>query len=321
MKLKCIRWTSGLTLTALLTFAGCDETADNADDGVDIPEDASGGDSDVYVGSSSLECNEASEEESTLALEAEDLGISVAVDGNTITVNDPDARLNCCLDAWMEATLAGNTITVVETEDLGGESCFCTCGRDLSVEIPDLEAGTYDIAVYRLEAVEENLLHETTATVGTAQSALSASYEVGACVEAGEGLLKADDGVTIDLDPETDPASSTDEDTSSDIYLRIDGGTVVVVHEASPLNCCAEVEVEVTMEGNTVTVTEYEISAEEGLCLCTCNRTIETTLEGLGEGDYDINHSSVSAAGVSSFITLLSVHCGETVSGDFLCSK
>ncbi len=54
--------------------------------------------------------------------------IEVLVSGDVVTIVDHYAEFNCCLDAWMEVSIAGNEITVVEKEDPDKSgACYCMC--------------------------------------------------------------------------------------------------------------------------------------------------------------------------------------------------
>jgi hypothetical protein len=323
MNFEKIGWKSGLTVAVLLTFSGCDaSTINDIVDGIDIPGVSSDADPETYVGPSSVECNENDGDFFAVGQESE--SISVSVDESTVTIRDLNAELNCCLEGWMEATVDGNTITAVEIEDhSAGEGCFCTCGRELFVQVPELEDGTYEVVLYRFDTSEENLLTVLDVTVAASASPIVTSFEVGACGETdgATDMRQAYDESIEDEAIEIGFETNTDDETQPSIYLRTGGSGVVVIHEAAPINCCAEFDVEVAIDGSTISVTEFEVASPDGLCRCMCNSTVETTIDGLGAGDYEIHHISVSAAGATSFVTVLPVHCAETTSDGVVCTE
>jgi hypothetical protein len=76
--------------------------------------------------------------------------IEVLVSGDAMTIVDHYAEFNCCLDAWMEVSIAGNQITVVEKEDPDKSgACYCMCPFELSIEVSNLADGTYLVKVFR----------------------------------------------------------------------------------------------------------------------------------------------------------------------------
>jgi len=93
--------------------------------------------------------------------------VSVVVDGDGIRVVDRAAEFNCCLDAWMEVTIRGRQIIVVEVEDPDDRmACDCVCLYELSVEIDNLQRGAYDVSVYSRQVSPATLIHAETVNVG-----------------------------------------------------------------------------------------------------------------------------------------------------------
>ncbi|MBW1809648.1 MAG: hypothetical protein JRJ19_01455 [Deltaproteobacteria bacterium] len=76
--------------------------------------------------------------------------IEILVDGDAVSIIDHYAEFNCCLDAWMEVSIEGNQITVVEKEDPDKSgACYCICPFELSIEVSNLADGTYLVEVFR----------------------------------------------------------------------------------------------------------------------------------------------------------------------------
>jgi len=76
----------------------------------------------------------------------------VLVDDNTVTVLHNDAEYNCCFYQMLyDITIEGNQLDVVETEDIGGGGCYCTCPFDLSVAVDNLPEGQWTLVFHWLD--------------------------------------------------------------------------------------------------------------------------------------------------------------------------
>lgn len=93
--------------------------------------------------------------------------IEIFVLGNTIEVVDHNTTFNCCLKAWMEVSLEGGEIVIVEKEEEDqSNACDCVCPRELSIGISNLGNGQYKVKVYKWAVSEEALLYQETVEVG-----------------------------------------------------------------------------------------------------------------------------------------------------------
>ena len=295
-----------------LSQTGCDESAiqDFIDETVDVPGASDAGNT-VYVGDANGACSD----DADRGVFDEGDSVTASVVSHTVRVTDTNAVLNCCLEGWMEATVDGNTIVVREIEeDNPDEMCRCVCGRPLSVEIPELAEGTYAIMVYRAETLLAELSVAVGASVDTEAAADTeeetevptvSEIVVGECL----GNRSADDAAA-----DENAGASSETEAGWSTYLVTQGDTVVVIDEAVPLNCCAEVDVQVLFDTAAITVVESEIVGEEGLCRCTCPRDISTTIDGLSVGEYAVDVVRVAYDGVETRVASLPFRCVDTPS-------
>ncbi len=320
-------------MVALLALAGCDHETlksiiDDTTQHLPKDSDTEAPSPGVYMGEENS-CDERMNREATFALD-EAAPITASVDGDVLTVTDVDAVMNCCLTGWMEATVEGSAITIIEVEEPNPEgACFCICGRELSIEIPDLEDGTYEVEVYRFEITEENFLSTFSVSVGESDEPESAgdsdvetaaptvtNIEISACGEtdaAAETLARdiPDEMTEERPDVDTDMSDATDDERPI-IYLIPRGDTVLVIDEAMPVNCCADIEVSVTFDEYTITVVEEELASPEDLCRCMCHRAIETEIEGLAVGEYQVNVIHETYDGAKTLAAKLPLHCVDS---------
>ena len=328
-----IRWLWWLS-ALVMWCASCD--SDGPKDLVDdqnIPaEESDPGVSEplVLVGEANLACDtRAGDAPAVSAGEAD--GVKAEADGHTLKVTDSDASLNCCLGGWMEATVDGRTIDVVEVEDPDRSgACRCVCSRELSIDIPELDAGVYEVTVYRSEVddagylaafrveVDDDGVSDIEAITDDASPLPRlADIEIGECGESEAALPRTreaiEDGIVEerpDNEPDVEaPAPTPDAPT---IYLVARGDTAAVIDEAMPVNCCADVEVELSVAGHLITVVENEVPSDTGLCRCMCQRSVEVMIEGLGVGAYAVNVVRAFADGTESVVANLPIDCVES---------
>jgi hypothetical protein len=77
--------------------------------------------------------------------------------GGVLTLQHINAAFNCCPIIAADVSIAGNVITVTETEGLEHGGCSCLCLFDLDFEIENLVAGEYTIKVIELYLSEGDL--------------------------------------------------------------------------------------------------------------------------------------------------------------------
>ncbi len=93
--------------------------------------------------------------------------VEIQAQGDSITIVDHYAEFNCCLDVWMEVSLDGQNIVVVEVEDPDDSmACDCMCPYELSIEVSNLTEGTYNVSVYRGAVDPQTLIHEESVCLG-----------------------------------------------------------------------------------------------------------------------------------------------------------
>ena len=82
-----------------------------------------------------------------LAEDGNDQRLTVTVEGGKVSFTHERAVFNCCIDSVaLELQQEGTGITVTETEHCSNP-CLCTCPRDVTGEIVDLQPGTYTLSV------------------------------------------------------------------------------------------------------------------------------------------------------------------------------
>ncbi len=93
--------------------------------------------------------------------------VEIKAAGDTIMIVDHYAEFNCCLAVWMEVTLDGNDIVVVEVEDPDdSQACDCICPYELSIGSSNLAEGNYHVKVYQGGVDPRALIHEETVCLG-----------------------------------------------------------------------------------------------------------------------------------------------------------
>jgi|GEM_PF-987337 len=79
--------------------------------------------------------------------------------------------------------------------------------------------------------------------------------------------------------------SSTASSSATCVMYQYDGvGSLTLTHQDAVLNCCPVPTLTVSIEGNTITITEID----DGLCDCYCLFDIEYRIENLPPGEYRI---------------------------------
>ncbi len=93
--------------------------------------------------------------------------VEIRVEGHSVQIIDHNAEFNCCLDAWMQASIRDNRIVVVEVEDPDDENaCDCTCSYELSIGISNLADSEYMVEVYRGTEDPQALIHQESVCLG-----------------------------------------------------------------------------------------------------------------------------------------------------------
>jgi parallel beta-helix repeat protein len=88
-------------------------------------------------------------------------------------------------------------------------------------------------------------------------------------------------------------------------------GTLLLKHVNATFNCCPEIETQVTITENTITIQEIEI---EGLCDCNCTYDLDFQISSLPAGEYTIN---VIEPYVTSPPLLFTVNLVTTPTGEY----
>ncbi len=183
--------------------------------------------------------------------------ISAKVSGGNVTILHDDARYNCASKLKLDATVAGNVITVTETIANPGELARCMCNYDLQLELKGLAAGTYTVQVIDAEGKDAGA---TSFSLGGAAPTVESQQS--ACKGSPEGTYSA---AGLKAVPES--------------------GGLRVSHEDAIYNCASKVELVAAVAGNQITITE-KITNPGELALCTCTYDLSVLVKGLAAGAY-----------------------------------
>lgn len=107
------------------------------------------------------------------------------------------------------------------------------------------------------------------------------------------GCLSRDD--PLDAADETDEAAD-DYPFCGDqeVELTVDGDTLHVLHTNAVYNCCPDdIEVTMSIDGTTITLSEREITTVP--CDCLCCFDVEATVADLPAGQYTVEHCGAEA--------------------------
>ncbi|MHC4343239.1 MAG: right-handed parallel beta-helix repeat-containing protein [Planctomycetota bacterium] len=187
---------------------------------------------------------------------------SVWVEGRYIHFEDM-MYANCCPDELrLENQIIGNQITLYE---IGYDGlCDCMCWFPITATLGPFPDGTYTVEVI------DNLgqsLGVVEVTVG-APPEPGISYQIEDCnMEAG--------------------ASSLAEQSESTRFTVTVEGQYIHFEDIMVANCCAdELELEMTVEGNVITI--HEIEHTTIFCLCICDFPVTATLGPFESGAYTV---------------------------------
>jgi hypothetical protein len=113
-----------------------------------------------------------------------------------------------------------------------------------------------------------------------------------------------DDVQVVDTDfGECKNTDKADDEHPEGIDLAYAEGLLTVTHVNGVFNCCVErIDVEATLEGTTLDVTETEYAPEP--CNCVCPFDVATQVSGLAPGTYTVNIWSFEVLRISGEITI-----------------
>jgi hypothetical protein len=205
---------------------------------------------------------------------------------NILLLQHINAGFNCCTDPAADITFEDNVITITESES--GDYCYCLCLVDLELKITNLPPGEYTIKVVEMYLEEGDELLEF--TVDLADSA-SGSF----CVQRDHypwGYTEQPLGRMVDYSGcggfESDRADIEVSDDQNCMEYHYDGGSLLKLrHLNGRFNCCPEeLLVNISVDGDLITVTESEW-LDDG-CYCLCLYDLDYEIENLPAGSYAI---------------------------------
>ncbi len=196
----------------------------------------------------------------------------------TLSLTHLDAVFNCCID-YLTAVISivGNTITITEDEVLSAP-CDCVCPYDLQMQVENLPPGEYRIVVEGpYGAGGSGVQFDFTLDLS---QAVSGEY----CGEGAPALEYIGNTGCLSSNAATAVESSGQ---TCVLYEYDEFGTFSIYHGMAAFNCCpSELGATFSIEGNTITITEYE-DLDQGGCLCLCLFDLEYAITNLAPGEYN----------------------------------
>jgi hypothetical protein len=209
------------------------------------------------------DCNMEGGENQQSAADSNDTRFSVWVEGSYIHFEDL-ITANCCLDEIeLQMTVEDGLITIYEIEHLT-TPCFCLCDYPTTATLGPFEDGNYLVEVIDVNGT----------SLGFVEVTIGQSSEPGIVYQIENCNLGAS-GVFITEPP--DPTRFTV--TVEDLYIHFE--------DMMAANCCPdELELEMTVEDNLITIYEIEYTSEG--CRCMCSFPITATLGPFEPGTYTL---------------------------------
>jgi hypothetical protein len=221
-----------------------------------------------------------------------------------------NAILNCCPQATLTVDMQADTIYIYEEDD---GLCDCYCLFDLEYRILNLPPGTYRIVVSEAVFVGGepidfwvDLVANPTGMECVPRVNYPWTNDVSGIVIDHTGCLNIP-GAAASVETMTVPP------TQSCISYEYDGEGILSVYRANAgFNCCPErLYVNVSQDGNTITVTEQEILEFGYGCACLCLFDLEFLIANLPPGQYDLVIEELYAEGITIPLDLTSATSGE----------
>jgi len=181
-----------------------------------------------------------------------------------------NATYNCCQDdIRVSFSIEGNMLRLTEEEIPPGGFCDCICCFNVDATVVNLMPGEYTVEYCWLDYevgprchVEDIVIPEGPYLTG---------YSNSGCLSQGS---RNDD----------EPCTEDDQ-----FELAVEPGTLHVLHQNATYNCCPDdLEVSLSVEGTLLWLTEEEILTNP--CYCICCYEVESTVAGLGPGEYTVNY-------------------------------
>jgi hypothetical protein len=78
------------------------------------------------------------------------------------------------------------------------------------------------------------------------------------------------------------------QECAEEVMFEVYDGTIAFSHNETQFNCCAWIDVEITLDGYHIEIVERE-RFEEGPCFCLCCFDVGATIAGLEPGEYTVD--------------------------------
>jgi len=205
----------------------------------------------------------------------------------TLALRHVNAAFNCCpTDFLAEITIRDDTITIVERDSLANP-CRCMCLYDLDYKFENIEAGTYTFVFVEPYTNESDppLVFTAELVPGTPGS-FCVGRDHDPWNETGTTLTGT---LTSHTDCKTGTLASTPGSSATNLdcieYRRVADNTFVFKHTNAAFNCCPDdLEADIIVRNDTVTVIEREVLSNP--CFCLCLYDLEYRFENMAPGRY-----------------------------------
>jgi len=204
------------------------------------------------------DCHKDAGQNQPVASEPNQTRFSVRVEGNNICFEDL-ITANCCAGIELQMTVEDNLITIYEIEHLVGVPCPCICDYPVTATLGPFEEGNYLVEVIGINGTSLGFVEVTIGGPGI-------TYQIEDCNRQASGLFAAI------------------ESGQTRFSVTVDGD-YIHFKDSMPANCCPdELEVQMTVEENLVTIYETEYTSEG--CRCMCTFPVKATLGPFEPGVY-----------------------------------
>jgi hypothetical protein len=201
----------------------------------------------------------------------------------TLSLTHQNAGLNCCPVPTLTVAIDGNTITVNESDD---GLCDCYCLYDIAYRVENLPPGQYRIIVNEAIPGGGEPLDFAVDLVQSPSGQFCvdrSNYPWGGGatgIVTGHSACKSHGGAAV--------AGSLSADMTCISYAYDGSGVLSLTHGNAAFNCCPEqLLADFSFSGNTITVTERE-TFNYGPCTCLCLFDLGMQVLNLPPGQYHI---------------------------------
>ncbi|MHC4642481.1 MAG: BACON domain-containing protein [Planctomycetota bacterium] len=209
------------------------------------------------------DCNMEAVQSRPVVAESNEPRFSVRVEGNYIYFKDL-ITANCCADEIeLQMTVEDGLITIYEIEH-SKAPCTCLCDYPTTASLGPFEPGNYLLEVIDIDGKSLGIVEVTIG--GTTEPGIT--YQIEDCNRDASVIFAA-----------TPPDLTRFTVTVEGLYIHFE--------DMMYANCCPdELELEITVEDNLITIYEIEYTSEG--CRCMCSFPITATLGPFEPGTYTL---------------------------------